>query len=179
MLAPLMLTQTILYIRGLCPDPNFGFKAEMYRFFSTVFTGYAAPLMACHRGMTLGDLGFNRHLVLCATSFAGVVAFVSGSLFLGLFALGAIRLAALGVFFIPVVFIPIVFMLGGGMVIVDGNHLPRAALPLIPPALATTPRRIAQRLRVRSVPPQRHHTHSADTDRNRVCLGLRPNRLPG
>ena len=112
-LALLMLTQTILYISGLWPDPNFGLKAEVYRFFPTVLTGYAVLWMARHRGMTLGDLGFNRHRILWPAFFAWAVAFVSGPLFLGLFALAAIRPAALGVFFIPAV-----FMLGVGMVIV-------------------------------------------------------------
>ena len=113
MLAALIFAQSVLHIAGLWPDRSYGLRAELYRFLPTILTGYAVLWMARHRGMTLGDLGFNRHRILWPAFFAWAVAFVSGPLFLGLFALAAIRPAALGVFFIPAV-----FMLGIGMVIV-------------------------------------------------------------
>ena len=113
MLAALIFAQSVLHIAGLWPDRSYGLRAELYRFLPTILTGYAVLWMARHRGMTLADLGFNRHRILWPAFFAWVVAFVSGPLFLGLFALAAIRPAGLGILFVPAV-----FMLGVGMIIV-------------------------------------------------------------
>lgn len=113
MLAVLIFAQSVLSIAGIWPDRSYGLRAELYRFLPTLLTGYAVLWMARHRGMTLGDLGFNRHRILWPAFFAWAVAFASGPLFLGLFALGAVRAAAPGIFFLPAV-----FMLGVGMVIV-------------------------------------------------------------
>lgn len=113
MLSLLVFAQAFLFITGLWTDRSFGLRAEVYRFFPTVLTGYAVLWMARRRHMTLGDLGFNRRRIIWPAFIALLVASAAGPVFLGLFSVAAVRPAALGVFFIPAV-----FMLGVGMVVV-------------------------------------------------------------
>ena len=112
-LAALIFAQAVLHLIGRWPERSYGLEAEVYRFFPTVLTGYAVLWMARNRGMTLGDLGFNRQRILLPAFAAWAIALASGPVFLGVFALATVQPAALGIFFVPAV-----SMLGVGMVIV-------------------------------------------------------------
>jgi hypothetical protein len=161
LLTVLIFLQVFLYRTGHWPDPGFGLRAEVYRFFPTVLTGYAVLWMARRRQMTLGDLGFSRHRILWPAFVAWLVAFASGPLFLGLFSVSAIRPAALGVFFIPAVLM-LGYWHGGRRSGRRGDYLPRSALQRIPPAMLPCSRSLSQRTVLCDLPPERPHATSVD-----------------
>ncbi|MBT5774533.1 MAG: CPBP family intramembrane metalloprotease [Dehalococcoidia bacterium] len=112
-LSSLIAIQALLFATGVWSDRGLGFRAEIYRFFPTVLTGYGVLWMARRRGMTLGDLGFNRHPILWPAFVAWLVAMLSGPIFIGL-----LSLASIGSGRFRLLFIPAVLMLGVGMVVI-------------------------------------------------------------